>query len=231
MGDTFHSRLVSAYPSDTWPTLTRGVREGIRIADEVQRSTRFLSTQVGKDLRGLLRRAGIMWRLQMLCRSHELPFDAEEVTNTNGASHLLSIRSDNIVLHVVRTDDPDGFPVDAPIRQDHRATNRPDLFDNPKIVSIAEALKDVPRLYGWLAWGATKRGELAHLCLEMPEPRQDMWLAHEDILRAVLASKAKDARPAEPDKSAPNPALLLEFREEIARSLESDDNKEEGEDV
>ena len=60
MKDTFEARLLTAYPEQTWPALIRGFREGVGIADEVRRSTPFLSTLVGGDLRGFLRRAAIM---------------------------------------------------------------------------------------------------------------------------------------------------------------------------
>lgn len=228
MNDNFQSRLLSAFPETTWPTLVRGVGEGIRIADDVQRSTRFLSTLVGKDLRSLLRRAGIMWRIQMLCKSGELPFQATEVLNSDHSSHLLSVISGTIELHIVRTDDPDALPIDAPIRQDKRLTNIPDLFTDGKIIPLADLLTDVPQLYGWIAWGATKRGALTYVCLEMPEKEEDRWLAHKDIYRSVLASRERDETEQE-EQSAPGPTLLLKFREEIARELEKKES-EEGDD-
>src|ERR1700737_3739059 len=173
MSREYRKVLVAAYPQSTWPVLARGMREAITIADGVRKSTPFLSTLVGSDLRGVMRRAAVMWRIQMLCKSGELPFTTEEITNTNGTSHLLSINSDKIELHIVRTDEPDAFPVDAPIRQDARASNTADLFKDGKLLPLHEALKLVPQLYGWLAWGATARGELTHLCIEMPVHNKD----------------------------------------------------------
>jgi hypothetical protein len=168
MEDTFESRMLKAYPEGTWITLIRGAREAVKMADAVRCSTPFLSTDVGSDLRGFLRRAAIMWRLQTLCKNGELPFQATEVHNSNRTSHLLSILSDNLELHIVRTDDAFAFPEDAPIRQDRRVTNQPDLFRDGKILPLTEALREVPRLYGWLAWGATSKGEITHVCLAMP---------------------------------------------------------------
>src|SRR5688572_8866428 len=101
MSEEYRQLLVEAYPDATWPTLARGAGEAIKIADKVRLSTPFLSTLVGRDLRGLLRRAALMWRIQALCKSKELPFDAEEIENTNGTSHLLQIRSNKIELHLV----------------------------------------------------------------------------------------------------------------------------------
>jgi hypothetical protein len=189
------------------------------MADAVRRSTPFLRTLVGRDQRGFLRRAAIMWRLQVLCAAKELPFAATEVLNTNGASHLLSILADNLELHLVRTEDVRSFPVDAPIRQDRRVTNQPDLFEDKKVVPLKEALRDVRRLYGWICWGATPTGELTHLCLGIPECGRDNWLAHVNILNRVRLEEGTP-RLTEPTPSAPNPALLLRFRAEIARSLE-----------
>lgn len=228
MDDSFQSRMIAAYPETTWPTIVRGIGEGVRIADEVLRSTPFLSTAVGRDLRGFVRRAAIMWRLQTLCRGGELPFQAKEVVNTNGASHLLSILSNNIEMHVVRTDDADSFPIDAPIRQDHRVTNIPDLFSDPKIIPLDKALEGVPMLYGWIAWGATKKGDLTHVSLEMPENLKDHWLAHRDILRHVLAKHTEGKKGKSRTSSAPNPADLLKFKAAIARELRRKDQQGNG---
>jgi hypothetical protein len=219
MSDTFEARLLNAYPEAAWPILVRAAREGVHMADAVRRSTPFLRTLVGRDQRGFLRRAAIMWRLQMLCAAKELPFAATWVLNTNGTSHLLSILSGNLELHLVRTEDVRSFPVDAPIRQDRRVTNQPDLFEDKKVVPLTEALQGVRRLYGWICWGATPKGELTHFCLGIPECGRDHWLAHLNILSRVRLEEGAP-RLTEPTPSAPNPALLLRFRAEIARSLE-----------
>lgn len=223
MSDEYRNLLVSAYPEATWSTLTLGTREAVKIADAVRRNTPFLTTHVGNDLRGLLRRAALMWRIKMLCNSKELPFDAEEITNTNATSHLLTIRSNKVELHIVRTDEPGKFPVDAPIRQDHRASNDADLFRDGKLVPLHVALESVQRLYGWLMWGATGRGELTHFALGMPEREEDKWLTYIDVLAHVTASEVKpDAAATEATSSKPNPSMMLKFREEIARSFGQD---------
>jgi len=160
MSEEYRKLLVEAFPQETWPTLARGAGEAITIADKVRRSTPFLSTRVGGDLRGFLRRAALMWRIQMLCKSRELPFDAQEIFNTNGTSHLLQVRSKKIELHIVRTDEPFAFPIDARIRQDNRASNDADLFRDGRLIPLHEAMESVPQLYGWIMWGATPQGEL-----------------------------------------------------------------------
>jgi hypothetical protein len=225
MSEEYRNLLLQAIPEPTWPTLTRGAREAIKIADGVRLSTPFLATLVGRDLRGLMRRAALMWRIQMLCKSNELPFEAHEITNpyTNGTSHLLAIRANNIEFHIVRTDELGAFPVDAHIRQDSRASNDADLFRDGKLVPLHVALSSVPRLYGWLMWGATARGELTHFGLGMPEPKDDEWLTNIDVLAHVAAEEAKGGTAKPEASSKPNPALMLKFREEIARSLGQED--------
>jgi hypothetical protein len=177
----------------------------------------------------MLRRAAIMWRIQTLCKSKELPFEAVEVANpyTNGTSHLISVRSGKLELHIVRTNEPEAFPVEALIRQDNRASNTADFFRDGKLLPADVALKSIPQLYGWLMWGATRTGELTHFAIGLPEPDRDMWLTYIDVLGQVRAAEAKTPV-AEEKSSKPNPALLLKFREEIVRSLEQDNEEDSG---
>jgi hypothetical protein len=225
MSREYRKLLIEAYPEATWPILTRAIREAIKIADNVRLSTPFLATLVGHDLRGLMRRAALMWRIQMLCKSKELPFEAHEIPNphTNGTSHLLTVISKKIELHIVRTEEAGAFPVDAQIRQDSRASNGADLFRDGKLIPLHVALESVPQLYGWLMWGATSRGELTHFGLGMPEHKEDEWLTYVDVLTQVTAKEARRSGASKEEASSkPNPALLLKFREEIARSLGQD---------
>jgi len=159
MSTEYRNLLVEAFPEPTWPILTRGIREAIKIADGVRLSTPFLTTLVGRDLRGLMRRAALMWRI---------------------------------------------------------------LFRDGKLVPLHVALSSVSRLYGWLMWGATPRGELTHFALGMPEHKDNKWLTYVDVLTHVTAEEAKSGATREEAPSKPNPALMLKFREEIARSLGQD---------
>jgi hypothetical protein len=228
MSKEYRRLLEKAFPEAVWPILTRGAGEAITIADKVRLSTPFLATRVGGDLRGLMRRAALMWRFNTLCKSKELPFEAEEIANpyTNGTSHLLRILSNKIELHIVRTDEAEKFPIDAQIRQDHRASNEPDLFRDGKLIPLHEALDSVPSLYGWIMWGATPRGELTHFALGMPDKKKDVWLTYIDVLARVKKTEAAPGATTE-KSSKPNPALLLKFREEIARSLEQESSEQD----
>jgi hypothetical protein len=229
MSEEYRDLLVEAFPQETWATLARGAGEAIKTADTIRRSTPFLSTRVGSDLRGFLRRAALMWRIQMLCKSKELPFDAQEIFNTNGTSHLLQIRSKKIELHIVRTDEPLAFPVDARIRQDHRVSNDADLFRDGKLIPLHEAMESVTHLYGWIMWGATPQGELTHFALGMPEQEEDKWLTYVDVLTHVRAAEIKTPKAPE-SSSKPNPALLLKFKKDIAEALKQE-NPDQNNDI
>jgi hypothetical protein len=227
MSEDFRRLLVEAYPEATWSTLVRGAREAISMSDKVRLSTPFLSTKVGTDNRGMQRRAALMWRIQLLCKSKELPFEVEEITNTNGTSHLLQIRSNKIDLHVVRTEEPGAFPVEAHIREINRVSNEPDLFRDGKLLPLHEVMEAIPRLYGWVMWGATSKGELTHFALGIPEKKQDKWLTYVDVLTRVMAAEVVAGASAPAERSSkPDPTLLLKFNQEIARKLEQQESSE-----
>src|SRR4051794_21825972 len=106
----FQQRMLAAFPGATWGVLVRGMREGISLADDVIQSTPMLATLLGRDLKGHIRRVGVLYRLQQLCTSGELPFAAEASKMPIGAWHWLDIRSGNILAHVVRTEAADALP-------------------------------------------------------------------------------------------------------------------------
>ncbi len=59
--------LEAAFPASSDVSLARGIREGISLADHLRDSEPLLCTAIGSDLKGHIRRAGIIWRLQDLC--------------------------------------------------------------------------------------------------------------------------------------------------------------------
>jgi hypothetical protein len=223
MSEEFKHLLRSAFPEPTDPTVVRAVAEAVILADDLRRNTPWLTTSIGDDLTGTLRRAATMWRLAEFCKTGDLPFRADVVPNSTGSCHLLSIHSGRFEAHVVRTDSPGGFPKDAPIRQDRRLSNDGDLFDNPKIVPISE-LVEVARPYAWLAFNATDDGGLTHVCWCMPDPVENKYLARFNILRSASGTAAVPKLKPEPPK--PDPAMKLKFKKDIEEQLERDRNKD-----
>jgi hypothetical protein len=213
------------FPEGTDAAVIRNVMMAVALADDLRRNTPWLGmTQVGDDLCGSLRRAAAMWRLQEACKDGELPFKAEEISNSTGSSHLLHIVSGPFEAHVVRTDSSGAFPKDAPIRQDHRLTNEPTLFD-PKIVSFRELVKKVKHSYAWLMFNATPVGALTHVCWGMPDRNENKYLAHFNILRRAM-SLGTPIDITTPPK--PEPKDKIKFREHVEKKLEDrkkDDNK------
>lgn len=56
------SVFEKAFPASADAEVVRAVTEGVLLADDLIAHTPFLATPVGKNLRGLMRRAGVMYR-------------------------------------------------------------------------------------------------------------------------------------------------------------------------
>jgi hypothetical protein len=226
--ENFDHYLREHFPEPTDAAVIRNVMMGVGLADDLRRNTPWASTLIGDDLTGLLRRAAAMWRVRQACIDGELPFQAHEIPNSTGSSHLLKITSGPFEAHVVRTESSGAFPKDAPIRQDNRLTNDRDLFnfDDPKIVSFQEMVGAVDNSYAWLTFNATEVGALTHVCWGMPKANENKYLAHIDILRRAM-SVGTPIAPATPPK--PDPKDQIKFKrhveEKIERSKKKDDNK------
>lgn len=225
MSEEFERHLRKAFPPSTDATVIRAVSEAVILADDVRRNTPWLSTRVGDDMIGFLRRAAAMWRLHEFCKTGELPFKADEVPNKNGSSHLLRVRSGAFEAHVVRTDSPGAFPKDAPIRQDKRLSNYGDLFEEPHLRPAFEIISHVSP-YGWLAFNATRIGALTHVCWCMPERVENRWLAHTNILTQTLAAGAPG--PVTPSPK-PNPTERMKFKQHIEEQLNRDRSRKNDE--
>jgi hypothetical protein len=162
--DEYQKRLDAAFQPVSDGETIRGVSEGILLADDVIENTPILRHAGGRDLRGHIRRAGIIFRLNDLCEKGDLPFSAEIVPMPHGSWHWLEMRSDNFKAHICRSDGPYDFPDETLSRQDSRLVNQADLFAE-KVVPISEALAKIPELYAWLTFSAEKNGVLKHLWL------------------------------------------------------------------
>jgi hypothetical protein len=176
----FHSRLQKAFPIETYANTLRALREGIASADDAIKGISMLDNPVGRDYRGLLRRAGIFHRIREMCRSGDLPFKAEFSPMPYGSWHWLDIWSGDVHSHIVRTEEPDAFPEDTPNRQDQRATNIRDLFEDDKVVSL-QPLK----LYTWLCYRVTQT-ELWHTHYGSLHQRKSMVKTTNGLLDSIF---------------------------------------------
>lgn len=221
MDDRLQRLLEVAFPVSADAEVTRGVREGIRLADDLIENTALLRA-AGIDLRGHIRRAGIMFRLHDLCAKGDLPFAAEIVAMPHGPWHWLEIRSGNFLAHFCRTDTPHAFPDEALSRQDARLRNQDDMFA-PRAADRGELIVNIREFYAWLTFGVGLHGVLEHLCWAMPPADDGDWLAHRNILHhaAVAASSHPEQQP--PPEPAPK-TLNLRFKEHIEQTL-SEQNK------
>ena len=83
-----------------------------------------------------------------------------------GHWHLLEIGAGVERAHICKTDEPDAFPEDTPVKQDERLVNQFDLFERPPPAEVL--ILKIPRLYVWLTFGADIRGTLTHVCWAAP---------------------------------------------------------------
>lgn len=213
MNDEIQRRLVAAFPASADANVVRAVREGVLLADGARESEAFLRNMVGRDLRGLLRRAGILYRLHEMAKAGDLPFTTKMIRMTRGSWHYVEIRSGQFRAHVCRTHAPDAFPEDTPTKQDHRVVNQADLFD-PAVTPMRGIADGVRHLYAWLNFGAGENGELHHVCWAAPDKERSEWLGHIDVMRRLAISGGSPA-PAEP----PARKQKLRFKDEIAEAL------------
>lgn len=224
--DNFDEYLREYFPAPTDAAVIRNVMMGVGLADDLRRNTPWASTLVGDDLTGSFRRAATMWRIRQACIDGELPFQAHEIPNSTGSSHLLKITSGPFEAHVVRTECAGAFPKDAPIRQDSRLTNERDLFDDdPKIVSFKELVGGVDNSYAWLTFNATEVGALTHVCWGMPKANENKYLAHIDILRRAI-SVGTPVAPTTPPK--PDPKEKIKFKRHVEEKIEKSKKRDDG---
>jgi hypothetical protein len=219
--DEFQKRLEAAFRPAADGETIRGVSEGILLADDVIENTPILRDAGGRDLRGHIRRAGIIFRLHDLCDRGDLPFSAEIVPMPHGSWHWLEIRSDSFKAHICRSDGPYDFPEETLSRQDSRLVNQTDLFAE-NVVPISEALAKIPELYAWLTFSAEKNGILKHRCWAMPPADSGSWLAHINVLKREEQTAVKDDRPVE----EPTKTIKLRFRDHIEEALSKQDKSD-----
>jgi hypothetical protein len=221
MDEEILRRLEAAFPSTTDADVYRGTSEGVLLADDLLENTPLLRTLAGRDLRGHVRRAGIIFRLRDLCVRGDLPFQADIVPMPHGNWHWLELRSGNFKAHPCRTEGTFEFPEETRSRQDERLRNQGDLFAQ-NIVPIGELVAQIRVLYAWLTFGIGRDGQLSHLCWAMPPADDGFWLAHVNVLERIAK---KNMEPKEPE--APSATVKLRFKESIEEALSKQDDENE----
>jgi len=201
------------------------LQTGIRLADGVITSTPILKSIIGQDLRGLIRRAGILFQFQESCRSGLLPFTAEAAKMPIGSWHWLDIRSGNYVAHVVRTESPGTLPDNTKNRQSECFKNEYDLFKDGRIPDIKELLSRDTQRYSVITFGANKKGDLLHAALGMPSDKADEWLAYVNLSRRSQPS----ATEAPPAPKTPDPSQSLRFLNEVEQMIADRDQHSDDE--
>ncbi|MEY2942844.1 MAG: hypothetical protein RLY97_858, partial [Pseudomonadota bacterium] len=179
---SFQEMLDKAFPPETDANVVRGVNEGILLADSTLDSANFLKSQIGRDLRGHLRRAAILFRLHSMATEGDLPFISTLSKMPRGNWHWIELKSGIFTSHICRTDASDAFPIDTPTRQDDRLTNQDDLFLPSAVVTPIKGYT------AWLTFGTGDSGMLGHLCWGMPKANEDVWLARTNIIRRARES-------------------------------------------
>ena len=217
------TRLRDAFPENTDVLTARAVREGLVLADDLMNSNEVLNNLIGRDLRGHVRRAGVMMKLHDFCTNGDLPFSATYARMPIGSWHFLEIKSKAVTAHVHKTDSAGAFPKDSPVRQIERLSNQPDLFAENNVVPFSKILGEGP-FNAWLTLGTDDSGNVTHLNWRVPSSAEDVWLAATDI----LASAAKSIAAASAPSKAPNPKDKMRFKEHIESTIEREktDKKE-----
>jgi hypothetical protein len=223
VSDYLQERLDAAFPSSADAQLVRAVQQGILLSDAVIENERWLRGLLGRDVRGYLRRAGVLSRVHAACEAGDLPFEATIAAMPRGPFHWVEITSAEYKAHICRTESAGAFPEDTPTRQDERLTNQRSLFDN--VVPLKEAAEAAGTLFAWLTFGIPDGGKLGHLCWAMPSSDGKAWLAQSNVLYRLAAAHIE----IEPEPPAERAKII--FRDQIAEALKAseEDAAEDGE--
>lgn len=219
----FQDQLEAAFPPATDAAVILGIRQGVLLANASIENELFLSTPVGRDLRGHLRRAAVLFRIHELCKSGDLPFEASIDRMPRGGGHWVELHSGNFRAHICRTDGPTAFPEDTPTRQDQRHSNQLDLFGEN--VVLLPGVQELANCYAWLTFGV-EGPALGHICWAMPKATRDEWLARINVIERAARSTASAKEP-----EAPTPAMQLRFREHIEESLKKGEDKNDAKNI
>lgn len=214
----FQEQLLTAFPESTWDGIARGLRDGILLADNVIAETPLLSSVLGQDIRGFVRRAGILYKFKGLCVAGDLPFVAAEERMPVGCWHWLTMKAQNICTHIVKTESPRALPNDNVSRQPECLKNQFDLFEDGRIPDRKDTDAEKER-YAVIVYGLTPDSKLAYAAVGMPNYERTGWLAYKNILRGDRLSVPQAPVVA----PTPDAAASLQFLEDVQRMLEERD--------
>ena len=210
----FQEQLLSAFPEPTWAPLVRGLSSGIALGDQLITGTPLLASVIGRDIRGLIRRAGILHKISELCAAGDLPFTSSAAKMPIGSWHWLNISSGTFTAHIVKTVSPRALPEDNASRQPECLKNEYDLFEDGRIPPVVEPRFD-QRRYAVITFGVDIDGKLAHVAAGMPNYNVTGWLAYINMTR-----KFREGGSEAPIAPAPvDPATSLKFRKEVEEML------------
>jgi hypothetical protein len=221
MSARYRPIIMNAFPETVWPEIQRRARYGIQLADDLIKERPILDWAVGQDQRGDLRRVGVMWSVNQACSDAGLPFSSSISKNTAKNCHHVEVTSQNVYLHITRTQSLLSMPRDTTLRDNERATNQGDLF---KDAGFTTDLSSIKRWYAWLTFGADEKGEFTHLAIGLPKHQEHEWLDLVSILQpaAEASSPGEEPRPLGPEDS-------MKFRADIQKLLETPGEKDHAE--
>jgi hypothetical protein len=216
VNDDLQELLDAAFPASTDEQVLRAVGQGILLADGVIESEGWLHGLIGRDVRGYLRRAGILSRVHDACKEGDLPFLATMERMPRGPFHWVELNSGRFKAHVCRTESAGTFPDDTPTRQDERFVNQLSLFAE-NVVPLREVAETAQELFAWLTFGVHDDNHLGHLCWAMPAADGESWLAHTNVLYRLARSQIA----VEPE--VPPERVKLKFKDQIEEALTKSD--------
>jgi hypothetical protein len=221
MSARYRPIIINAFPESSWPEIQRRARLGIQLADELIKERTVLNWAVGQDQRGDLRRVGVMWSVNQACKDDDLPFSSSIRKNTAKNCHHVELASQNVYLHITRTQSLLSMPRDTTLRDNERASNQGDLF---KDTGFTTDLSSIKRWYAWLTFGADEKGEFTHLAIGLPKYQEHKWLDIVSILQAAgeASSPEEEPRPLGPEDS-------MKFRAAVQRLLDLDTDTNQSE--
>lgn len=219
-------RLTLAFPPSSNTALYRAVQEGSYLADHLYKGESFVNNNIGRDMRGHIRRVGISHQIENYCVRGDLPFLAAMKPMPKGNWHWLEICSTGALAHECRTEDVETFPYKADSRQDIRLRLQTDLLNwREEDRDLNKIIREIPKLYAWLIFRIAQDGRISHLCWASPAVDTDEYIDHINVLKELKESEAAKLEVS----TVPDPKDALRLKDHIADAVARDAEKKVGE--